>query len=65
MLIAHLLATKQHEVHGNREVTRARLSEITRQRLFKRRPIGPELLAEVKEWVFRVGWVTSPWNIYS
>jgi hypothetical protein len=55
MLIAHLLATKQKEVH--REVTRARLSEITLQRLFKRRRISPEFLAEVQEWLFRVGWV--------
>jgi hypothetical protein len=56
MLIAHLLATKQQEVEG-REVTRARLSEITLQRLFKRRRISPELLVEVQEWLFRVGWV--------
>jgi hypothetical protein len=57
MLIIHLLATKQEEVPGNREVTRARLSEITLQRLFMRRRIGPEFLAEVQEWLFRVGWV--------
>jgi hypothetical protein len=57
MLIAHLLATKQEQVPGDREVTRARLSEITLQRLFKRRRIGPELLAEVQEWLFRIGWV--------
>jgi hypothetical protein len=57
MLIVHLLATKQQEVPGNREVTRARLSEITLQRLFMRRRISPELLAEVQEWLFRVGLV--------
>jgi hypothetical protein len=57
MLIAHLLATKQQEQGGNREVTRARLSEITLQRLFNRRRISPEWLAEVQEWLFRVGWV--------
>jgi hypothetical protein len=57
MLIAHLLATKQQEVGGDREVTRARLSEITLQRLFKRRRIDPELLSEVQEWLFRIGWV--------
>ena len=57
LLIAHLLATKQQEVPGNREITRARLSEITLQRLFKRRRISPELLADVQEWLFRVGWV--------
>ena len=57
MLIVHLLDTKQQEVPGNREVTRARLSEITLQRLFMRRRISPELLAEVQEWLFRVGWV--------
>ena len=42
---------------ATRMVTRARLSEITLQRLFKRRRISPELLAEVQEWLFRVGWV--------
>ena len=55
MLIAHLLATKEKEV--NREVTRARLSEITLQRLFGRQRISPELLVEVQEWLFRVGLV--------
>ena len=57
MLIVHLLATKQQEVPGNREVTRARLSEITLRRLFMRRRISPEFLAEVQEWLFRAGWV--------
>ena len=61
MLIVHLLATRQQELRGitrgNREVTRARLSEITLRRLFKRRRVSPELLAEVQEWLFRVGWV--------
>jgi hypothetical protein len=57
MLIAHLLATKQNKVEDKREVTRARLSEITLQRLFKRRRISPELLVEVQEWLFRAGWV--------
>ena len=53
----HFLATKQQELGGNREVTRARLSEITLQRLFNRRRISPEWLAEVQEWLFRFGWV--------
>lgn len=57
MLIVHLLATRQQEVGGNREVTRARLSEITLQRLFKRQRISAEFLAEVQEWLFRVGWI--------
>jgi len=55
MLIAHLLATKEKE--AEREVTRARLSEITLQRLFGRQRISPELLVEVQEWLFRVGWI--------
>jgi len=55
MLIAHLLATTQTEV--DRQVTRARLSEITLQRLFGRQRISPEFLNEVQEWLFRVGWV--------
>jgi hypothetical protein len=38
-------------------VTRARLSEITIQRLFNRRRISPEFLADVQEWLFRVGWI--------
>src|SRR5262249_27612712 len=57
MLIAHLLASKQRELPRKREITRARLSEITLQRLFRRRRISPELLADVQEWLFRVGWV--------
>ena len=56
MLIAHLLATKQEEPTG-REVTRARLSEITLQRLFCRQQITPQLLSDVQEWLFRIGWV--------
>jgi hypothetical protein len=55
MLIAHLLATREKEL--DIEVTRARLSEITLQRLFGRQRISPELLVEVQEWLFRVGWV--------
>jgi hypothetical protein len=57
MLIAHLLATKQQEVPGKREINRARLSEITLQRLFKRQRVSAEFLAEVQEWLFRIGWV--------
>jgi hypothetical protein len=57
LLIAHLLATKQKNLPGDRTITRARLSEISLQRMFKRRRISPELLAEVQEWLFRVGWV--------
>ena len=57
MLIIHLLKERQQELGGNREVTRARLSEITIQRLFKRRRISSEFLAEVQEWLFRVGWI--------
>jgi len=55
MLIAHLLATKQDEVA--REVNRARLSELTLRRLFRRQRILPDFLAEVQEWLFRAGWV--------
>jgi hypothetical protein len=55
MLVAHLLATKQQEVPG--KISRARLSEITLQRLFKRQRITAKFLAEVQEWLFRIGWV--------
>jgi|SRR5690242_15888180 hypothetical protein len=57
MLIVRLLDEKQQDLSGNREVTRARLSEITIQRLFNRRRISPEFLADVQEWLFRVGWI--------
>jgi|ERR1035437_4207551 hypothetical protein len=55
MLIAHLLATKQSEVE--KEVTRARLAEITVRRLFRRQRITPAFLVEVQEWLLRAGWV--------
>src|SRR5260370_22816373 len=60
MLIVHLLATKQAEAKkagSKRELTRARLAEITLRRLFGRQRISPEFLLEVEEWLFRVGWV--------
>ena len=55
MLIAHLLATKQSEVE--KEVTRARLAEMTLRRLFRRQRITPAFLVEVQEWLLRAGWV--------
>ena len=55
MLISHLLATKQAEVA--KEVTRARLSDVTLRRLFRRQRITPEFLVEVQEWLHRAGWV--------
>jgi hypothetical protein len=44
-------------ISGERVLTRARLSEITIQRLFKRQRISPKFLAEVHGWLFRIGWV--------
>jgi hypothetical protein len=55
MLIAHLLLAKQEEV--KKEVTRARLAEITLKRLFCRQRIPAEFLLEVQEWLLRSGWV--------
>ncbi len=55
MLIAHLLATKQKEV--DREVTRARLAEITLRRLCCRQRISAKFLLEVQEWLLRSGWI--------
>jgi hypothetical protein len=55
MLIVHLLSRRRKE--ATKEVTRARLSEITLRRLFGRQRISPELLLEVQEWLFRAGWV--------
>ena len=55
MLIVHLLATKQGEVP--KEVTRARLSEVTLKRLCARNRLSPDFVAEVQEWLSRAGWV--------
>ena len=44
MLISHLLATKQAEVA--KEVTRARLSDVTLRRLFRRQRITPEFFVK-------------------
>jgi hypothetical protein len=55
MLVAHLLATKQEGVP--KEVTRARLAEVTLRRLFGRKRLSPDFLAEVQEWLSRAGWV--------
>jgi hypothetical protein len=55
MLVAYLLATKQGEVP--KEVTRARLAEVTLRRLFGRNRVSPDFLAEVQEWLLRSGWV--------
>jgi hypothetical protein len=55
MLIAHLLATKGREV--DKDVTRARLAEVTLRRLFCRRRIRTNFLLEVQEWLLGSGWV--------
>ena len=55
MLIAHLLEKKGEEVSKN--VTRARLAEITLRRLCCRKRIPPAFLLEVQEWLLRSGWV--------
>jgi hypothetical protein len=55
MLVARVLTTKRSG--AKREVTRARLSELTVRRLFGRRRISPAFLLEVNEWLFRAGWV--------
>jgi len=54
MLLAHLLMTKQAE--QDRELTRARLSEITLRRLFGRQRLTPTFLLNVQEWLFHAGW---------
>jgi hypothetical protein len=55
MLVAHLLRAKGKEV--TKPVTRARLSEVTIRRLFRRQRLPPQFLNEVQEWLFRAGWV--------
>jgi hypothetical protein len=57
ILVAHLLATKQKEVGKEKEVTRARLAEVTLRRLFCRQRIPSEFLLEVQDWLLRSGWV--------
>jgi hypothetical protein len=57
ILVAHLLATKQGEVDKEKEVTRARLAEVTLRRLFCRQRIPSEFLLEVQDWLLRSGWV--------
>ena len=39
-----------------KERSRIRLAEITLKRLWKRRRLGDEFVAEVQEWLFRAGW---------
>jgi hypothetical protein len=39
-----------------KERTRIRLAEITLKRLWQRRRLGDEFVAEVQEWLFRAGW---------
>jgi len=55
MLIAHLLRKKGEE--SRREVTRARLSPGTLQRLLGRQSINPQLITDIGEWLLRAGWV--------
>jgi hypothetical protein len=55
LLVLHVLRTKQLET--GREVTRARLTEITLRRLWGRTRISNELLLEVQEYLLQAGWV--------
>jgi len=55
LLLAHLLAAKQEA--GSKEVTRARLAEITLRRVSGRNRLTVEFVAEVQEWLLRAGWV--------
>ena len=55
VLIAYLLTTKGEEV--GREITRARLSANTLQRLLGRQRLSDHFVDEVQEWLFRLGWI--------
>jgi hypothetical protein len=54
LLVLHVLRTK--EVETGREVTRARLTEITLRRLWARTRISNEFLLEVQEYLLHAGW---------
>ncbi|MFZ3338184.1 MAG: hypothetical protein WBF58_01495 [Xanthobacteraceae bacterium] len=60
MLIAHLLVSGTTGVKAVKEVTRARLSEATLCRLCERQWLTPAFLLEVREWLFRAGWLMFP-----
>jgi hypothetical protein len=49
LLVLHVLRTK--------DITRARLTEITLRRLWRRTRISQELVLEVQEYLLHAGWV--------
>jgi hypothetical protein len=55
LLVLHVLRTKESET--GKDVTRARLTEITLRRLWGRTRISNELLLEVQEYLLHGGWV--------
>src|SRR5437016_1264379 len=62
LLVLHLLGTKELALRTKvpkteRELTRARLTEITLRRLWGRTRISNEFLAEVQEYLLHAGWV--------
>jgi hypothetical protein len=62
LLVLHLLRTKERALltkvpKTERELTRARLTEITLRRLWSRTRISNEFLAEVQEYLLHAGWV--------
>jgi hypothetical protein len=54
LLVLHLLDEKRSEVH--REVTRARLTELTIRKLWNRTRIDQALVQEVQEFLLQAGW---------
>jgi hypothetical protein len=55
LLVLHVLRTKESET--GKDVTRARLTEITLRRLWGRTRISDELVLEVQEYLLNAGWV--------
>jgi hypothetical protein len=54
LLILHLVFTRQRET--NRQVTRARLSDLALRRLWVRSRISKEFLEDVQETLIHAGW---------
>jgi hypothetical protein len=54
MLLLRLIEKKKED--SNKDITRARLAEITLRRLWVRSRLSPRFLEEVEEWLAHAGW---------
>lgn len=55
LLLVAMIHKKEEEI--GREITRLRLAEITLERLWSRQRPPDQFLEEVRNWLFRAGWV--------